>query len=243
MGSNTRTQARLRVEVVEKVTGLPEVWRLRAARFRPVGGTDRDVWDRRSRHVLIRDPANGRLAGYFRMMLIRSEPQLNRSYAASRYDLTHLADYRDPMIEVGRFCIDPDYDATADVQRVAWAALTREVDAQGVGLLFGCASFPGTDPAAHRAALAHLADHAAPAQFQIGQGGAAERIALSVAAHGVQASPAGVPPLLRSYLAMGGWVSDHLVVDRDLGTLHVFAGLEVRAVPVARALALRRLVG
>ena len=53
----------------------------------------------------------------------------------------------------------------------------------------------------------------------------------------------GVPPLLRSYLAMGGWVSDHLVVDRDLGTLHVFAGLEVRAVPVARALALRRLVG
>jgi putative hemolysin len=48
-----------------------------------------------------------------------------------------------------------------------------------------------------------------------------------------------MPPLLRSYLAMGGWVSDHAVVDTDLGTLHVFTGLEIRRVPQARALTLR----
>ena len=48
-----------------------------------------------------------------------------------------------------------------------------------------------------------------------------------------------MPPLLRSYLAMGGWVSDHAVVDRDMNTLHVFTGLEVRAIPPARARALR----
>ena len=44
-----------------------------------------------------------------------------------------------------------------------------------------------------------------------------------------------MPPLLRSYLAMGGWVSDHAVVDRDLDTLHVFTGLEIGAIPPARA--------
>ncbi len=27
-----------------------------------------------------------------------------------------------------------------------------------------------------------------------------------------------MPPLLRTYLLMGGWVSDHAVVDRDLNT-------------------------
>jgi putative hemolysin len=48
-----------------------------------------------------------------------------------------------------------------------------------------------------------------------------------------------MPPLLRSYLAMGGWVSDHAVVDRDLGTLHVFTGLEIGAIPAARARQLR----
>jgi phytoene dehydrogenase-like protein len=48
-----------------------------------------------------------------------------------------------------------------------------------------------------------------------------------------------MPPLLRSYLAMGGWVSDHAVVDRDLGTLHVCTGVEIAAIPPSRARLLR----
>ncbi len=53
----------------------------------------------------------------------------------------------------------------------------------------------------------------------------------------------GMPPLLRTYLMMGGWVSDHAVVDRDLNTLHVFTGLEIRAIPPARARLLRGVAG
>ena len=48
-----------------------------------------------------------------------------------------------------------------------------------------------------------------------------------------------MPPLLRSYLAMGGRVSDHAVVDRDLDTLHVFTGLEIGVIPPARARLMR----
>ena len=54
-----------------------------------------------------------------------------------------------------------------------------------------------------------------------------------------RAAMAAMPPLLRSYLAMGGWVSDHAVVDDHLDTLHVFTGLEIRAIPPARARLLR----
>ena len=53
----------------------------------------------------------------------------------------------------------------------------------------------------------------------------------------------GMPPLLRTYLLMGGWVSDHAVVDRDLNTLHVFTALEIRAIPPARARLLRGVAG
>jgi putative hemolysin len=53
----------------------------------------------------------------------------------------------------------------------------------------------------------------------------------------------GMPPLLKTYLLMGGWVSDHAVVDNDLNTLHVFTGLEIRAIPPARAKALRMVAG
>ena len=52
---------------------------------------------------------------------------------------------------------------------------------------------------------------------------------------------ATMPPLLRSYLAMGAWVSDHAVIDRDLNTLHVFTGVEIAAIPPARARLLRAL--
>jgi putative hemolysin len=48
-----------------------------------------------------------------------------------------------------------------------------------------------------------------------------------------------MPPLLRTYLMMGGWVSDHAVVDAQMNTLHVFTGLEIRAIPPARKRLLR----
>jgi putative hemolysin len=48
-----------------------------------------------------------------------------------------------------------------------------------------------------------------------------------------------MPPLLRSYLAMGGRVSDHAVVDHRLDTLHVFTGLEVARISPGRKRLLR----
>jgi L-ornithine Nalpha-acyltransferase len=50
-----------------------------------------------------------------------------------------------------------------------------------------------------------------------------------------------MPPLLRSYLMMGGWVSDHAVIDRQMGTHHVFTGLQIAAIPAGRARLLRAL--
>ena len=52
-----------------------------------------------------------------------------------------------------------------------------------------------------------------------------------------------LPPLLRTYLAMGGWVSDHAVQDHDLDTLHVFTAVEIARIPPARARALRAIAG
>ncbi len=51
-----------------------------------------------------------------------------------------------------------------------------------------------------------------------------------------------MPPLLRTYLAMGGWVSDHAVIDRALHTLHVLTVVEIAKIPPARAKALRAFV-
>ena len=50
---------------------------------------------------------------------------------------------------------------------------------------------------------------------------------------------ARLPPLLKTYLMMGGWVSDHAVLDHQMDTLHVFTGVEIGEIPVARQRLLR----
>jgi putative hemolysin len=147
---------------------------------------------------------------------------------------------------MGRFCIHPDWH-DPDILRVAWGAMTAWVDREGVEMLFGCSSFVGTDAADYLDAFALLKDrHLAPRRW-LPRVKAPQvfRFARRLRARTPDLARAmrGMPPLLRTYLMMGGWVSDHAVVDRDLGTLHVFTGLEIRAIPPARARLLRGVAG
>ena len=141
------------------------------------------------------------------------------------------------MIEMGRFCIDPGR-SDPDVLRVAWGFVASYVDQAGIELLFGCSSFAGTSEAAYLDAFSLLKErHLAPKRWLPRV--KAPRVfpfarKLRLCRPDLKAAMRAMPPLLRTYLLMGGWVSDHAVVDRDLDTLHVFTGLEIRAIPPAR---------
>lgn len=207
---------------------------------RGLGGDtlDQDAFDDRCLHVLIEDQDSGALQGSYRLLLLPSARELGHSYAGQFYDLTALAGFPGPVLELGRFCIDGAC-TDPDVLRIAWGAMTRVVDGQGVTLLFGCTSFDGTDPAPHAEALGLLASrHLAPAPWRPGRR-AAETVPLPDHPFDARRAMAAMPPLLRTYLGMGGWVSDHAVIDRDLQTLHVFTGVEIAAIPAARARLLR----
>lgn len=198
---------------------------------------DSDSHDARCSHVLVEDRRSGALVCCFRLLSLESGRGIGTSYAAQHYDLSLLGGHGGRMIEIGRFCIHPDW-RHPDIPRIAWAALAAHVEAEGVELLFGCSSFAGIDPARHRDAFAMLASrHLAPSRWRPGAR-AADVFRFAQRLPGVvpdtRAAQAAMPPLLRSYLLMGGWVSDHAVVDHDLGTLHVFTGLEVAAIPPAR---------
>jgi len=211
---------------------------LRRQCFRAAPGRasdDSDRFDPISRHLLISDAA-GRMVACCRVLSLNG-PQIGHSYAAQFYDLTMLAAFPGPLLELGRFCLHPAVH-DPDILRLAWAMLTRLVDAEGITLLFGCSSFAGTDPTPHLPALALLLRHLAPSQWAPVEKGA-ETVDLTRLA--AKPDPRQMPPLLQTYLAMGAWVSDHAVIDRDLGTLHVFTGLEIAAIPPARARALRAL--
>jgi len=203
---------------------------------------DADPFDAECHHLLVEDVRDERVVCCFRLLPFRDGSQINSSYAAQFYDLAALQDYSGRMVEMGRFCIHPDV-MDADILRVAWGAMTEYVDREGVDLLFGCSSFHGVEASAYMDAFALLKErHLAPKRW-LPRPKAPKLFPfahrLKFRKPNLKAAMKGMPPLLRTYLVMGGWVSDHAVVDNDLGTMHVFTGLEISAVPPARKKLLR----
>jgi putative hemolysin len=91
----------------------------KGAQIEPV---DRDCYDQGCAHMVIKDASSGGLVCCFRLLLIFDNTTIAQSYSAQYYDLSGLQSYPHPMLEVGRFCIDPAaYDG--DILRLAWTAL------------------------------------------------------------------------------------------------------------------------
>ena len=219
--------------------------RLRHLAFHGHEGVDRDEFDDLCTHILVEEEKTGRLVCCFRILPLRGGADISKSYAAQYYELSALENFSGPMVEMGRFCIAPDVK-DPDILRVAWGAMTRYVDENGVEMLFGCSSFRGTDAVAYQDAFAMLREkHLAPKRwlprvkapdvFRFARGLRRKPDAKLAMLH--------MPPLLRTYLMMGGWVSDHAVVDTKMNTLHVFTGLEINAIPAARKRLLRATAG
>jgi putative hemolysin len=94
----------------------------------------------------------------------------------------------------------------------------------------GCASFHGTDPAAHAEALTYLAHHcrtgaawdirAVPERYR-------SMDLMPMEAVSAKAAIAAMPPLVKGYLRVGARIGDGCVIDHDFGTVDVFIVLPV----------------
>ncbi len=241
MLSSGRYNARL----ASGVSDIDAAQRLRHLCFHGSDGVDVDQFDTQCDHMLIEDSRTGDLVCCFRFLPLSAGLEINRSYSAQYYELSALQSYPGRMVEMGRFCIQPDL-RDADILRVAWGAMTRYVDETKVEMLFGCASFAGTETTDYLDAFAMLkARHLAPKRWlpRVKAPDVFRFAARLRRKPDARKGLAGMPPLLRTYLMMGGWVSDHAVVDRQMNTLHVFTGVEIGAIPEARKRALRAVAG
>ena len=206
-----------------------------AGRPAMAGGLDRDGFDDRCTHVLVCDPS-GQAVCTFRVLACADAAALRHSYSAQFYDIADLTE--GPFLELGRFCVCPDV-SDPDVVRLAWGMLARLVDQCGAAMLFGCSSFQGIDPAPYRRAFDLLAAHYVSDKVGAKASDRFDFTAQAQPAFERKVALSEIPPLLRTYLGMGGWVSDHAVIDRDMNTLHVFTGVVIADIPPARAAALR----
>ena len=229
-------KGQLRLRLADTSADVAACQALRHTCFFGTAGRDFDDLDAHCQHLMVLADGDV-LVATARLQFFEAGASLAHSYAARHYDLAALTAQNAPMIEVGRFCIAP-HAVDADVLRMAWGGMTGLVDDLGVRFLFGCSSFQGTDPARFGRTFACLHErHLGPAVLRPSATGP-EAVSLAETC-GQGSEP--LPPLLRTYLAMGGWVGEHATIDRHLNTMHVFTCVDVQNVPPARAKALRAL--
>ena len=105
---------------------------------------DVDDFDALCQHVLIENLETEKLICCYRILKFDSGKNISSSYSSQFYDLKVIENFTEPMIEVGRFCIDPEVNDPS-VVLTAWAALAQIVDQNQTELLFGCSSFEGIE--------------------------------------------------------------------------------------------------
>jgi putative hemolysin len=196
---------------------------------------DRDVFDRNCDHLLVLDRARaaetaGQIVGTYRLLRQSQARHTGGFYTAQEFEIDGLV-ARHPgkrFLELGRSCVLKDYRSKRTVE-LLWQGIYAYILEHRIDVLFGCASLSGTDTAALAAPLAFLRDNAsAPEDWRVA---AVPERRVRLTASAVCADPkralGGLPPLLKGYLRLGGYIGEDAVVDRQFNTTDVLVVLPV----------------
>ena len=127
---------------------------------------DFDHFDRACDHLLVIDRRRrwmrpvtpGSVVGTCRLIRRAVADQRGGFYSAGEFDLTPLLNGPGECLEVGRSCVDPEYRTGAVIDRM-WRGIADYIVAHRIGVLFGCASLPGTRPDQLAELLSYLHHH------------------------------------------------------------------------------------
>ena len=170
----------------------------------------------------IADPLD-RVVGVYRLMRGEVAAAGIGFYGASEYDLAPIAEAGRPCVELGRSCVAPEHRG-GPALHLLWNGLAGYVLERGIELLFGVASFPGTDPAPLGEALSFLHhQHLAPPDLRV-RAHPEHYLAMDLMPPEAIDAPRAlqaIPSLIKAYLRVGGFVGDGACVDDDFNTIDV----------------------
>lgn len=188
---------------------------------------DMDMFDAHCDHLLVIDhtigPGAAGVIGTYRLMRRENAARAGRFYSIDEYDISPMLDSPDEILELGRSCIAAAY-RTGAVMQLMWRGITDYVMHYDISLMFGCASLPGTDPSRLALPLSYLYHyHLAPEALRIRAlpSRYVDMNMLPAAAIDKKAARAALPPLIKGYLRLGGFVGDGAVVDSQFNTTDV----------------------
>lgn len=186
-------------------------------------GLERDRFDPFFDHMIVRDSTAGRVVGVYRLLRDDQARAAGQFYSEDEYDLTVLKSSGRKLLELGRSCLHPDYRGGMAMFHL-WSALADYVTAHGIEILFGVASFHGTDVNALAQPLSMLhQNHLAPPELRVRARAESFQPMDLIAPEALDRRRAMVetPALIKAYLRLGGFVGEGAFVDRAFNTTDV----------------------
>jgi putative hemolysin len=188
---------------------------------------DFDSFDDYCDHLLVIDralPAGPRrVVGTYRLLRRAMAEKRGQFYSVDEYDIRQILAFPGEILELGRSCIEPAYRQRS-IMQLMWRGIADYVMYHEIGLMFGCASLAGVDPKAHALALSYLYHHhLAPANLRP-RALPSRYVAMNMMPRDqvdARAALGQLPPLIKGYLRLGGFVGDGAVIDNQFHTTDV----------------------
>lgn len=187
---------------------------------------DFDRFDDTCDHLVVIDkskPNRPQVVGTYRFMRLTHAQQAGDFYSADEYDVSPLKMNGGRVMELGRSCVDPAF-RTRHTMQLLWRGIAEYTLTYGIDLMFGCASFPGTDPEALAQPLSYLhLNHLAPIALRPKAlpDRFSEMALLPPDAVDRKQAMAQMPPLIKGYLRLGAYIGDGAVIDHQFNTTDV----------------------
>lgn len=188
-----------------------------------------DAFDPHFDHLVLIDEAPGvedpldRVVGVYRLMRRTAAQAGIGFYGAGEYDLGPIETAPRDCVELGRSCVATGHRG-GPALHLLWSGLADYVLTRDIEILFGVASFPGTDPAPLAEPLAWLHhNHLAPPELRV-RARAEHFLAMdALPAEAIDAGRAlrAIPPLIKAYLRLGGFVGEGAYIDHGFNTIDV----------------------
>lgn len=188
---------------------------------------DFDSFDPFCDHLLVIDRKIGAgaagVVGTYRLLRREGAQRRGQFYSIDEYDIRSIVEHPGEVLELGRSCIDAEHRSRAAMQ-LLWRGISDYVMFHKIALMFGCASFAGVDPAAHRLPLSYLHHfHMGPPELRP-RALPARYVSMNLMPREeIDAKKAlmALPPLIKGYLRLNGFVGDGAVIDRQFDTVDV----------------------
>lgn len=186
-------------------------------------GLETDRFDPVSDHLILQDTArpDRPVVGVYRLMQAEGAAKVGGFYTETEYDLTPLHASGKRLLELGRSCLHPDYRGGTAMLHL-WQALAQYVARHRIEILFGVASFHGTDADRYAHALSQLAArHLAPVPLRARSRVYQPMALLKPDQIERRRAMKDMPSLIKAYLRLGGVIGDGAYVDQAFNTLDV----------------------